>query len=99
MCCCTPLILVACCLACNCKRGVPVTLWGPHGLEVFTFDRAVVLSALGDIPRAALPHKIATQPSRSTGPMHPQPYPPTTQQYPPPIAAPVHKKYDYGSAF
>ncbi|CAF1509567.1 unnamed protein product [Adineta steineri] len=89
MCCCTPLILVACCLACNCKRGVPVTLWGPHGLEVFTFDRAVVLSAMGDIPRAALPHKISTQPMQ-----YPPPPPP-----PPPPVKPEYVVDQYGSAF
>ena len=62
-----------------CKKGVPVTLRGPSGREVFTIDRGLVRSALEEISKAALPHKISTQPSQSVMVMQPPAYPVSNQ--------------------
>ncbi len=71
------------CVACNCcKKGVPITLRGSFGAEVFTLGRSEVISALGEIPKAALPHKIATQPSQSAIKMQ-DPLNPPRKQVPP----------------
>jgi hypothetical protein len=95
--CCLPLL----CTACHCIKGVPITLHGPFGAEVFTLDRSVVLSALGEIPKAALPHKILTQPSQSSMQMQASYNPPRTQLPPYPSSShkAKHTRADDSSAF
>ncbi|CAF1467158.1 unnamed protein product [Adineta ricciae] len=44
------------------RNGMPLTLTGPFGSEVFTFSRQSFHNALAMIPQAAMPHKISTQP-------------------------------------
>ena len=56
-----------CCLLHKCSdKGVPITLKGAFGTEVFTLPGGQVRQALADIPAAALPHKVSSRnPTRS----------------------------------
>ncbi|CAF1478327.1 unnamed protein product [Adineta ricciae] len=78
--CCPCLVLCALCDCSNCRRGVPITLRALTGSEVFIFDRRLVYNALADIPNAARPHKITSQPSQASMSVHGAPYP--AVQYP-----------------
>ncbi|CAF1388967.1 unnamed protein product [Adineta ricciae] len=44
------------------RNGMPLTLIGPFGSEVFTFSHQSFHNALAMIPQAAMPYKISMQP-------------------------------------
>jgi len=60
---CWPLEFLCCLCRCFCSNDIPipVILNGPFGKEVFTFSHRTVLSALGEIPAAAMPHKTSSR--------------------------------------